>query len=457
MKKKNSSIFVLAACLLAFCVKPVHAQQPFPFLQPGLSQELFATNPVPFSGIDGGIAFAPNGDVWAHSCNRPEFFKFLASTTIVVDGTPVHPQAPGSPFFSGVSCGLTNHPDGTLYLNSSDGIANIDATTGAQVRPDFGPAGNDLGITVDPQTNNLVYVGGEAGSCFGTPPCVIVSVNPITTASSTFAVLSPADATFIDGIFFDPSGNFLLLAVRIPDPGLTVLDRSGAVVQHISISGIPDGVAFHTAPEFVVTNNNDGTITRFDFPSNDFTQTPSRSLLGAGGFRGDLTQVGPDGCFYVTQAGSRFLDGATSADNSIVRICPNFVPPPGVIPAAGSFVIGDLDAKPGDQVTFWGAQWANANSLSGGPAPDSFKGFTPTVPTTCGGNWTSDPGNSSKPPDTVPAFIPVIASSTVSQSGSTITGTVTKIVMVRTDPGYGAAPGHTGTGTVVAVVCDTTQ
>lgn len=462
MSKRNYKGVLVRACfcimmaviLFAVCTRPLSAQEPFPFLQPGLSQELFATNPLGAGQIDGGVAFAANGDLWAASCNGITLFRFLASTTIVVNSTPVHPQAAGSPFPMTAGCGLTNHPDGTMYLNSGSGVVNLDANSGNQLRPGFGPAGNGLGIAVDPQTNNLVYVGGAGGSCFGTPPCTIVSINPVTTASSDFAQLAPADATFIDGIAFDPSGNFLFMAVRNPDRGLTILDRNGIVVQHIPMNAFPDGVAFHANPDFVATNNNSGAITRFDFPSNDFTAPPTKSLMASGGFRGDLSQVGPDGCLYVTQAGTAFLDGTLSADNSVVRICSNFIPPPGVIPAPGSFVIGDLDALPGNQVTFWGAQWAKDNALSGGPAPRSFKGFTATVPRDCSGNWISQPGDSSGPPQTVPAFIAVIASSGVNQNGAAITGNVSKIVIVRTNSGYGPAPGHAGTGTVVAVVCE---
>jgi len=124
-----------------------------------------------------------------------------------------------------------------------------------------------------------------------------------------------------------------------------------------------------------------------------------------------------------------------------------------VTASAAQFVIGDRNAVVGDTVTFWGAQWAKDNSLSGGSAPDAFKGFTDTVPASCGGNWTSRPGNSSQPPGTVPLFMAVIASSSVTKSGATITGDIPKIVIVRTNPGYGPSPGTPGTGTVVAVVC----
>lgn len=50
----------------------------------------------------------------------------------------------------------------------------------------------------------------------------------------------------------------------------------------------------------------------------------------------------------------------------------------------------------------------------------------------------------------------MIATSTVTHSGSTISGDVAMIVTVQVDPGYQPNPGHPGTGTVVAVVCSST-
>jgi len=75
------------------------------------------------------------------------------------------------------------------------------------------------------------------------------------------------------------------------------------------------------------------------------------------------------------------------------------------------------------------------------------------APQICGGSWTSRPGNSSNPPDSVPPFMAVIASSSITKSGATISGDVPKIVIVKTNPGYGPSPGQTGTGTVVVVLC----
>jgi hypothetical protein len=121
--------------------------------------------------------------------------------------------------------------------------------------------------------------------------------------------------------------------------------------------------------------------------------------------------------------------------------------------ARGAMVIGDLNAATGNAVTFWGAQWSKLNSLSGGPAPNAMKGFADGAAQSCGGNWSGDPGNSGDPPGTVPSYMGVIVSSAINKSGPTLLGNAPMIVVVRTDPGYGPAPGHAGTGTVVAVFC----
>jgi Bacterial Ig-like domain (group 3) len=130
--------------------------------------------------------------------------------------------------------------------------------------------------------------------------------------------------------------------------------------------------------------------------------------------------------------------------------------------ANGSFVLGDMTAAsalattPAPAVNWWGAQWWKNNQLSGGTAPAAFKGFANTLtpaPAACGGTWTTDPGNSSGPPSSVPSFMSVIVSSKVTQSGSTISGNIPEVVIVKTNPGYAGNPGHAGTGTIVAVLC----
>jgi hypothetical protein len=117
--------------------------------------------------------------------------------------------------------------------------------------------------------------------------------------------------------------------------------------------------------------------------------------------------------------------------------------------------VGNLtNLSGGATVNFWGSQWSQNNPMTGGAAPNAFKGFEDgTTTPTCGGTWTSRPGNSSNPPATVPQFMGVIVSSSIQKNGSTISGNIKKIIVIQTNPGYGPAPGHTGTGKVVAIIC----
>ena len=105
--------------------------------------------------------------------------------------------------------------------------------------------------------------------------------------------------------------------------------------------------------------------------------------------------------------------GQSSANYSITYLNGTLtVTPPPLV----GFVIGDLNGVVGQQATFWGAQWAKSNLLSGGSAPSSFKGYANSLnpnPATCGGKWTSDPGNNSGPPSSVPRYITVLVSSSI--------------------------------------------
>jgi hypothetical protein len=109
-------------------------------------------------------------------------------------------------------------------------------------------------------------------------------------------------------------------------------------------------------------------------------------------------------------------------------------------------------------VNFWGSQWSQNNPMSGGSGPYVFKGFEDgSSQPTCGGIWTSSPGNSSNPPSMIPQYMAVIVSSSVQKNGSVISGDIKKIIIVKTNPGYGPSPGHPGSGQVVAILCGSSQ
>jgi Bacterial Ig-like domain (group 1) len=124
-------------------------------------------------------------------------------------------------------------------------------------------------------------------------------------------------------------------------------------------------------------------------------------------------------------------------------------------PGGGAFVISDLKDINGHAVYWWGAQWWKNDHLSSGLAPAAFKGFeNGNASPWCGQQtWTTRPGNSSKPPRTVPTYMAVIVAAHVTKRGPMISGDIVHIVIVRTNSGYGPNPGHIGTGTIVETLC----
>jgi hypothetical protein len=129
-----------------------------------------------------------------------------------------------------------------------------------------------------------------------------------------------------------------------------------------------------------------------------------------------------------------------------------------------AFVVGDLTVPPANlslNAYFWGSKWDQMNPMSGpGPSPSAMKGFAGfednflgLPPPVCGGTWSTDTGNSTPPPPTIPAVMGVIVSSNVTQSGSVITGNIVHVVIVKTNPGYAPNPGSPGTGKILGFLC----
>jgi|GEM_PF-384136 len=122
----------------------------------------------------------------------------------------------------------------------------------------------------------------------------------------------------------------------------------------------------------------------------------------------------------------------------------------------------------GQDVNFWGSQWASQVTGGAYNANPSFKGFAeneigpPTVcePTASGSTlddscWSSKGGNSF-PPDSLPAYIGVIISNAINKSGSETYGNIAALAVLKVDssPAYSSDPGHPGFGTIVAIIAD---
>ena len=302
--------------------------------------------------------------------------------------------------------------------------------------------------------------------------------------SLTFNV-SATDADAGDTLSFSASG--LPTGLTLTDNGNRTATVSGTVTDTPGVFTATITVTDHVNPPVSktvqITVTREETTTHYTGPfvvANGLPATLHGQLLEDGlvpiAGRTLTLSIGPDSCsagptdaagnasctipsvsapLGSQTAGAVFLGDTfylPSSDTATVTVF--------AFPARGDFVLGDLTvaaATPATDVTFWGAQWASLNALSGGAAPDAFKGFAAafnTSPPSCGSTWTAGPGNSIKPVSPpLPSLMAVVVASNITKTGNTISGNVSKIVVVTPNPGYDTNPGHAGTGKIVAVFC----
>ena len=331
---------------------------------------------------------------------------------------------------NGLGSGVTDGSGVATLLNAS--LAGINANTyPTGVGASFA---GDATFIASNATNSLTVNKADA-TIVVTPYNVTYDGNPHTATGTATGVNSES----LSGL--DLSGTTHTNAGNYPGDPWTFTDVTG---NYNNASGTVDDVI----------NQASSTTTVVCPASVVYTGSPltpcTANATGAGGLNVSLTVTYTNNTNPGVATASASYPGdanhtGSSGSATFVITAPAF-----------NFVIGDNNAVVGNQVTFWGAQWANLNSLSGGSAPSSFKGFansTSTNPATCGGTWTSDPGNSSGPPNAIPEYITVIVASSVTKNGSVISGNIPKLVIVKTNPGYGPTPGQAGTGTVYSVVC----
>jgi len=342
----------------------------FPAGVQAFTQDLWGVaSDVHFNNADGtilgGVAFDPSPaeqDPIVVECTSPAgspLWRFNRQGVGDLNSSELHPETrfPGTGA-GAAGCGLVNHPDtpnGAVFLysaidNGTNGLVRLtlsgaaigNAGHAAAPGPRFGPRSNTLSIAVHP-VNQHIYYGSNGCTSTDPAPCEIYEFCLNAGLMNTFTAGNPsAPATFTDGLYFDPTGQFLFISQRDPQFALTVMTSGGAFVQDVPMNVEPDGVAFHVDPPFVVTNNTNiptgfGNMTRFDFcnvppctsATNDFTAPPFQSTFADLGSRGDLLQVGGDGCIYLTQAETRYDNQVTTDEGSLVQICGGFAPPPG--------------------------------------------------------------------------------------------------------------------------------
>jgi len=417
--------------------------------------------PVPISATE-GVSFA--GPVATFTDPDPNgAAEEYAAVIDWGDGTPVG------------SGSIARQPDGTFtvtgghtYAEEGHGSARVTITdtdtpfNQDSATPDFQVADAPLTagapVTVDAIEGNSV-VAAAIGS--------FTDANPAAPAGDFTATIDWGDGTATStgavsrgqGGAFTVTGRHTYAEEGSYPTTIHVLDEGGSSTVLTGFSHVVDAALHATGKHLNSQNPIDAALATFTdanpgAPLSDFTATidwgdgsqPTAGVV-SGPARGVFTVSGTHS--YATLGPKTIRihivdEGGSTADATARVLLYGLA-------AGGDFVIGDQNAALNSQVTYWGAQWWKDNTLSGGTAPAAFKGYEndPGASTSLT-SWTTDPGDSSGPPVTVPSYLAVIVSSGITQTGSIIAGDAPHMVIVRTDPGYSNAPGHVGTGTVVA-------
>ena len=339
---------------------------------------------------------------------------------------------------------VVQRPTVTTYTGATTGDYHDMVTLSGTLQDaaTSGPlAGETLTFTLGTQSCSGVTDGSGSASC----ALVLNQVPAAYTVTASFA----GDSVY------GPSSDTQPFAITREE---TTLTYTGPTVILANASSLT--VSAHLVEDGANDNDGDGGSP----PPNPSGQTVTFTL-GAQSCSGTTDASGNASCTITpvsSQLGNQTITATFAGDAYYVGSSDSAQVMVFAFPSRGAFTLGDLTAAGAGSstVTWWSHSWSSLNNLSGGPAPNSFKGFAadvtlPTMspPELCGTSFTTRPGNSSSPPNEVPSYMGVLVASSVTKSGSTISGNWGSIVIVKTDPGYAPNPGHPGTGTIVATFC----
>ena len=238
-----------------------------------------------------GIAFDQSDNLYVDDPVDGSIYRFQPGGGAVSAATRLN-RTP----IPGALTGLAITGGGGLYLArySPGDVVQIDPGTGAIVRTVAGvPCAT--GLAVDPISGDLFVSQNQCGS----------TIYRVSLAGPGAPTATPyAIAPGVDGLAFDQSGT---LYAESDGTVIEVAGTNSAFPGRVSaIARVPhsDGLAFGAHASggvpYLVTNGNDGVVTKVDF-----TQSPpSQQPIFTGGSRGDFAAVDADGCLYITQSSS---------------------------------------------------------------------------------------------------------------------------------------------------------
>lgn len=311
IRSRTGCVLALAGFLAA---APAAAVQ-FSILDPAYTQQIYAG---PNVGLPG--AWTSTGEMLARKGNIPDILEYSATQNAVYQGTNTH-GVNVTHTITNLAAGnnLARAINGFLYLPTQAGLQRVDSSNWAlpavTVTTFNGPG---YGVNSLPN-GNVVYAAGSNSTD-------IHIYNP-STNTDTLAYTSPG---LIDDIETSLTGLIALAGQGFNN--IVLLNSTGSVIQTIPTTNYPDGLAFATtaSPQALYSNDNQGTITRYDFGAGYGSAPTNTTVIASGGSYGDIACTGA--CkFYVTQFfnqgihgsalfGTHWDNGVTNNDPSIIEI-----------------------------------------------------------------------------------------------------------------------------------------
>jgi hypothetical protein len=314
---------VSAAALVASMQSLEAFGQQFPTINPAFQQEIY-TGP-----LQGGPGMAWNYNFNLLTRNGGTIIEYSPTQNATHMSTPIHAPIANHPIagLSNTGVGMTNGTDGYIYCVTAFGLQRFDlGTFGAAQNLPGTVGGQGYGINTLPD-GRIVYSDGVGVSN------VYIYDHVATTNTLIYSTASHSSGGFlIDDIETGPGGQIALAGQS--NSGIVILNNTGGVIADFPAPHYPDGLAFGAGPfaNSIFSNNNDGTITRYDMnPGWVGVPTNIVDIASGAGAYGDLAAVGPDCAFYVSSfengsyhgatptVGTNWI-GGTNAEASITRI-----------------------------------------------------------------------------------------------------------------------------------------
>ncbi|MEO8443892.1 MAG: hypothetical protein ABI567_02675, partial [Gammaproteobacteria bacterium] len=310
-----------ALIVVALSASPAHAVQ-FTYLNPAYTQEIYA-GPLLY-GQESGMAWTVGNNLLTRAGSTINEYSLTQNTTH--QGTALHGVIATHTIagLDGSGFGMTNGADGYIYAITGIGLQRFDPgnwAAPAQTLASIGGPG--YGITTLSDGRIAYAAGGGSDSIYVYDP-VNLTNNLIYTAN-----------TLIDDMA-SSSGSEIALAGQ-GNSSLILISTAGSWINTVSnLIHYPDGLTFGDGylSSSIFSNNNDGTITEYQFGSG-FANAPTLLDIATGsGAYGDLAAVGPDCAFYVSQyengsyhgatpgVGTNWDNAVTNGESSITRIAP---------------------------------------------------------------------------------------------------------------------------------------